>query len=156
MKRTLFVFLAHSSVAACLCLAACEPQSTRQSPAVVATTTMLGDVAATLLKDTGVPVETLIKPGVDPHTYELKANEAKRLQSARFVVYNGLGLEGTMGQMLRGLPDAIEAGAMVPEDRRIGAERVDVVTEGEYVSQGAPVRVVRSEGYRHVVMPVAR
>src|SRR5262245_15627806 len=39
---------------------------------------------------------------------------------------------------------------------RIGAERVDVVTEGEYVSQGAPVRVVRSEGYRHVVMPVAR
>jgi membrane-bound serine protease (ClpP class) len=39
---------------------------------------------------------------------------------------------------------------------RIGAERVDVVTEGEYVSQGAPVRVVRSEGYRHVVMPVGR
>ena len=37
-----------------------------------------------------------------------------------------------------------------------GAERVDVVTEGEYVSQGAPVRVVRSEGYRHVVIPVAR
>jgi membrane-bound serine protease (ClpP class) len=39
---------------------------------------------------------------------------------------------------------------------RIGAERVDVVTEGEYVSQGAPVRVVRSEGYRHVVISVAR
>jgi membrane-bound serine protease (ClpP class) len=39
---------------------------------------------------------------------------------------------------------------------RIGAERVDVVTEGQYVAQGAPVRVVRSEGYRHVVMPVAR
>jgi membrane-bound serine protease (ClpP class) len=39
---------------------------------------------------------------------------------------------------------------------RIGGERVDVVTEGTYVSQGDPVRVVRSEGYRHVVMPVAR
>jgi membrane-bound serine protease (ClpP class) len=37
---------------------------------------------------------------------------------------------------------------------RFGTERVDVVTEGEYVSQGAPIRVVRSEGYRHVVMPV--
>ena len=34
---------------------------------------------------------------------------------------------------------------------QIGHERVDVVTEGEYVPQGAPVRVVRSEGYRHVV-----
>jgi membrane-bound serine protease (ClpP class) len=34
---------------------------------------------------------------------------------------------------------------------QIGQERVDVVTEGEYVAQGRPVRVVRSEGYRHVV-----
>ena len=34
---------------------------------------------------------------------------------------------------------------------RIGTERVDVVTEGEYVAQGSTVRVVRSEGYRHVV-----
>ncbi|HEU5041756.1 MAG TPA: NfeD family protein [Gemmatimonadales bacterium] len=37
---------------------------------------------------------------------------------------------------------------------RIGSERVDVVTEGEYVSQGSPVRVIRSEGYRHVVAGV--
>lgn len=33
----------------------------------------------------------------------------------------------------------------------IGGERVDVVTEGEYVNQGSAVRVLRSEGYRHVV-----
>jgi membrane-bound serine protease (ClpP class) len=33
----------------------------------------------------------------------------------------------------------------------IAGERVDVVTEGEYVSQGRAVRVLRSEGYRHVV-----
>jgi membrane-bound serine protease (ClpP class) len=33
----------------------------------------------------------------------------------------------------------------------IAGERVDVVTEGEYVSQGSPVRVLRSEGYRHIV-----
>jgi membrane-bound serine protease (ClpP class) len=38
---------------------------------------------------------------------------------------------------------------------QIGAERVDVVTEGEYVSQGTPVRVMRSEGYRHVVRGIA-
>jgi membrane-bound serine protease (ClpP class) len=34
---------------------------------------------------------------------------------------------------------------------QFGQERVDVVTEGEYVPQGRAVRVVRSEGYRHVV-----
>jgi membrane-bound serine protease (ClpP class) len=33
----------------------------------------------------------------------------------------------------------------------IAGERVDVVTEGEYLSQGSAVRVLRSEGYRHVV-----
>ncbi len=38
---------------------------------------------------------------------------------------------------------------------QIGAERVDVVTEGEYVSQGAKVRVLRSEGYRHIVRGIA-
>ena len=131
---------------AAFALPGCEPQQARQSPAVVATTTMLGDVVSTLLQGTAVPVETLIKPGVDPHTYELKANEAKRLQSANLVIYNGLGLEGTMGQMLRGLPDAIEAGAMVPEDRRIGAQQfegaydphiwMDVSLWGEFVVQG--------------------
>jgi len=37
---------------------------------------------------------------------------------------------------------------------RIGEERIDVVTEGEYVSQGTRIQVVRSEGYRHVVRVV--
>jgi len=38
---------------------------------------------------------------------------------------------------------------------QVGEERIDVVTEGEYVASGARVRVVRSEGYRHVVQRVA-
>ncbi len=33
----------------------------------------------------------------------------------------------------------------------IAGERVDVVTEGEFVNQGSTVQVLRSEGYRHVV-----
>src|SRR5687767_6291620 len=36
----------------------------------------------------------------------------------------------------------------------IAGERVDVVTEGDFVPIGSPVRVVRSEGYRHVVRGV--
>jgi membrane-bound serine protease (ClpP class) len=38
---------------------------------------------------------------------------------------------------------------------QFAGERLDVVTEGEYVRQGTPVRVVRSEGYRHVVRGLA-
>jgi membrane-bound serine protease (ClpP class) len=33
----------------------------------------------------------------------------------------------------------------------VGGERLDVVTEGDYVSQGSRVTIVRAEGYRHVV-----
>lgn len=33
----------------------------------------------------------------------------------------------------------------------VGDERVDVVTEGEFIAQGSPLRVLRSEGYRLVV-----
>lgn len=128
--------------------AGCERDRAAQAPVVVvvATTTMLGDVASTLLEGTGVDVQTLIKPGVDPHTYELKANEAKRLQTADLVIFNGLGLEGTMGQMLKSLPTTIEAGALVPEGERIGAEQfegsydphvwMDVGLWAEHVVQG--------------------
>jgi membrane-bound serine protease (ClpP class) len=38
---------------------------------------------------------------------------------------------------------------------QFGVERIDAVTAGEYVAQGTPVRVVRSEGYRHVVRGLA-
>lgn len=36
----------------------------------------------------------------------------------------------------------------------IDEERIDVVTEGEYVARGSRVQVVRSDGYRHVVRAV--
>src|SRR6185503_14303119 len=38
---------------------------------------------------------------------------------------------------------------------RVGEERIDVVTEGEYVAQGSRVQVVQSDGYRHVVRAVS-
>ncbi len=36
----------------------------------------------------------------------------------------------------------------------VGEERIDAVTEGDYVDQGAEVKVLRSDGYRHVVRGV--
>jgi len=33
----------------------------------------------------------------------------------------------------------------------VNGERVDVVTEGEYIDSGAGVEIIRTEGYRHVV-----
>jgi membrane-bound serine protease (ClpP class) len=36
----------------------------------------------------------------------------------------------------------------------VSAERIDAVSEGPWVAAGTPVRIVRSEGYRHVVVPI--
>jgi membrane-bound serine protease (ClpP class) len=39
---------------------------------------------------------------------------------------------------------------------QFGEEFVDVVSEAGYVMAGTPIRIVRAEGYRHVVRPAAR
>jgi membrane-bound serine protease (ClpP class) len=39
---------------------------------------------------------------------------------------------------------------------QFGDERVDVVAESAFIGAGTPVRVVRSEGYRHVVIPAGQ
>src|SRR5690606_16440948 len=36
---------------------------------------------------------------------------------------------------------------------QFGDERLDVVSEGVWIAAGTPVRIVRAEGYRHVVRP---
>ncbi|MEQ1856358.1 MAG: NfeD family protein [Longimicrobiales bacterium] len=36
-----------------------------------------------------------------------------------------------------------------------GDERIDVVSESEWITEGTPIRIVSAEGYRHVVRPVS-
>jgi membrane-bound serine protease (ClpP class) len=38
----------------------------------------------------------------------------------------------------------------------VAGERLDVVTEGEFIVAGTPVVVTRSDGYRHVVRSAAQ
>lgn len=80
--------------------------------------------------------------------------------------FSGLFLRGAVAQS-EGYISALPRGDLVGMDgvaitdlrpagtAQIGSERVDVVTEGEYVHQGSPIRVIRSEGYRHVVRGLA-
>jgi len=35
-----------------------------------------------------------------------------------------------------------------------GEERIDVVSEAEWITEGTPIRIVSAEGYRHIVRPV--
>jgi membrane-bound serine protease (ClpP class) len=56
-------------------------------------------------------------------------------------------LEGLQGVAITNLRPAGTA--------EVAGERLDVVSDGGWIDAGTPVRVLRAEGYRHVVQPLA-
>lgn len=68
---------------------------------VVATTTVLGDVAGRVVDCGGGEVRTLMPTGADPHDYAPSSTDIRDMVGADLVVANGLGLE-------EGLASAIE------------------------------------------------
>ena len=70
---------------------------------VVATTTILGDLAQNVIGDAG-EVVVLMPVGVNPHDFQPSAQQVAAIQRADLVVANGLGLE-------EGLSDVLEAAA---------------------------------------------
>jgi manganese/zinc/iron transport system substrate-binding protein len=66
---------------------------------VVTTTGIIGDVAQRIAGP-HARVEALMGPGVDPHLYKASESDVRRLSEAELVLYNGLHLEGKMGDIL--------------------------------------------------------
>lgn len=95
-------------------LAGCA--SADDEPHIVVTTNILGDIVQEVVGDQA-EVTVLMKPGADPHSFGVSAQEAHSLQTADLVVYSGLGLEeGVLHHVdaatAEGVP-ALEVGAGV-------------------------------------------
>ena len=90
---------------------------------VVATTTLAADTVRRIGGDK-VSVETLMGPGVDPHTYTPSPGDLKKLRSADLVVYHGLHLEGKMAEILEGLstPRAINLSSGIVPEKLLAAD----------------------------------
>lgn len=71
---------------------------------VVATTTILGDVARNVVGDKG-KVEVLIPTGADPHDYQASSQQIAAIRTADLVLTNGLNLEEGLGDILDSLED---------------------------------------------------
>ena len=69
---------------------------------VVATTGMVADLVKNIGGDS-VEVQALMGPGVDPHLYKATQGDLAKLQKADLILYNGLHLEGKMGEILEKL-----------------------------------------------------
>lgn len=65
----------------------------------VATTGMVADLVRNVGGDR-VAVTALMGPGVDPHLFKASEGDVARLQQAQIIFYNGLHLEGRMGDIL--------------------------------------------------------
>lgn len=90
-----------------LFLAGCEQnESTSQEESgklkVVATTTMLTDLINQIGGD-AIEVEGLMGPGIDPHGYQASSSDVNKLMSADVVAFNGLHLEGKLGEVFENL-----------------------------------------------------
>lgn len=79
-----------------------EAKESDGKPKVVVTTTIIADVTRELAGDK-VSVEALMGPGIDPHLYKASAGDVKKMSDADMVIYNGLHLEGKMGEVFENI-----------------------------------------------------
>lgn len=69
---------------------------------IVTTTGIIADAVKNIVKDSA-DVHALMGPGVDPHLYKASFGDLEKLTRADIIFYNGLHLEGKMGEVLKKL-----------------------------------------------------
>ena len=90
-----------------LLIAGCGGESTQTADTsdksgpiqVVATTGIIADTAKRVAGQ-HAEITALMGPGVDPHLYKASEGDVRRLSEADLILYNGLHLEGKMGDIL--------------------------------------------------------
>ncbi|WP_255301513.1 metal ABC transporter solute-binding protein, Zn/Mn family [Bacillus sp. AFS040349] len=90
-------------------------------------TTTTGQVAD-IVKHVGgdkVEVTSLMGPGVDPHLYQASQGDIQKLNEADMIFYNGLHLEGKMGEIFEKMSEdkaTVAVGDSIPEDKLLAAD----------------------------------
>ena len=161
-------------IAICTLVSCTTPSSdkdTNKPPMVVATTGMIADMVKAI-GGSFIEVKGLMGPGVDPHLYKASQRDLKWLREASVVFYNGLHLEGKMGEVLESfsrekpvyaLAEGIGKEALIQVDENVGsvdphiwfdvslwAEGIDVVESklSEQFPEQRQTFRARAESYR--------
>ncbi|MFD0590716.1 metal ABC transporter solute-binding protein, Zn/Mn family [Paenibacillus sp. GCM10027627] len=98
---------------------------------ITATTGMIADAAKEVGGDY-VIVKGLMGPGIDPHLYKASQGDVRKLDNADIIFYNGLHLEGKMGEIFEKLKKrkpVVAISAYLTEDQLI----TDSAAKGEAV-----------------------
>ena len=100
----------------------------RNVSTIVCTTNIIGDAVKHIVKDR-VPVTVLMHVGIDPHVYRAKESDVHAIASADIIFYNGLHLEGKMGEIFEHMRTCIPTIAVcdaLPKSNLIESEFEEV------------------------------
>lgn len=103
-------------------LSSCSPTTKKEEShklTIVTTTGMIADAVSNIVGD-HAEVISLMGPGVDPHLYKATQGDLQKLTDADIVFYNGLHLEGKMGEVLEKLArtkTVVAVGGEIEESR---------------------------------------
>lgn len=92
---------------------------------IVTTTTMITDMVQNIAGDV-VEVRGLMGSGVDPHLYKASAGDVEKLYNADVIIYNGLHLEGKLGDIFEKMQQqqkkTIAVAEAIDKNKLIGSE----------------------------------
>jgi len=86
-------------LAASACSSAASPSDHRTGPVVLASTTVLADIARNVAGGR-VDVESLLPPGADPHAYQASPSDVAKITESTVLIVNGLGYETFLQPLL--------------------------------------------------------
>ena len=98
-KFTVYLFLCLSLILGANCSGSVSEKDDGKLPVVVCTTGMIADMVQQIGGER-LEVRGLMGPGVDPHLYKATQRDLSWLREAELIFYNGLHLEGKMGEVL--------------------------------------------------------
>lgn len=91
-----------ASIFVASCSTSTKSNQNKQRLRILATTGMIADLAKNIAGDSA-DVDAMMGPGVDPHLYKATQGDLAKMRSADIILYNGLHLEGKMGEVLEKL-----------------------------------------------------
>ncbi|MGD6781582.1 metal ABC transporter solute-binding protein, Zn/Mn family [Sutcliffiella horikoshii] len=108
-------------------LTACSSGANSDEKETIQVTTTIAQIADIVENIGGdkVKVESLMGPGIDPHLYKASQGDLSKLNDADIIFYNGLRLEGRMGEILNKMTEekpTIPVAESVPSELLLKAE----------------------------------
>ncbi len=117
MMKTMMILMLVAAFASCGRQGEAQSQTAGKDGKVirvVTTTGMIGDAVKNVGGDR-VEVTTLMGPGIDPHLYKASEGDVTRMASANMIFYNGLHLEGKMGEIFEKMSSRVKTVAVASE-----------------------------------------